>query len=129
MYELECIACEMLLIITVFVNVVMICQDQDPFWEPPDMEVIIGIASLPLKFLAYMIEFKDEDQLNVMDYSAQHCGYLQVQLIPCDSKGSEDVDLAVERPEDLVHIVIIINLTAVLVQFMVIKLICLLSSI
>jgi len=68
------------------------------------MEVIVGVASLPLKFLAYMIEFKDEDQLNVIDYSAQHCGFLQVQLIPCDNKGSEDVDLAVERPEDLVHI-------------------------
>jgi len=66
------------------------------------MEVIVGVASLPLKFLAYMIEFKDEDQLNVMDYSAQHCGFLQVQLIPCDKHGLEDVDMAVERPEDLV---------------------------
>jgi len=80
----------------------VIHQDQDPFWEPPDMEVIVGVASLPLKFLAYMIEFEDEDQLNVIDYSAQHCGFLQVQLIPCDSKGSEEVDLAVETPEDLV---------------------------
>ena len=68
------------------------------------MEVIVGVASLPLKFLAYMIEFRDEDQLNVIDYSAQHCGFLQVQLIPCDNKGSEEVDLVVERPEDLVHV-------------------------
>jgi len=66
------------------------------------MEVIVGVASLPLRFLAYMIEFKDEDQLNIIDYSAQQCGFLQVQLIPCDNSGSEDVDLAVERPEDLV---------------------------
>jgi len=77
------------------------------------MEVIVGIASLPLKFLAYMIEFKDEDQLNVIDYSAQHCGFLQVQLIPCDNKGSEDVDLAVERPEDLVHTAASISLIVV----------------
>lgn len=81
---------------------VFMSQDQDPFWEPGDMEVIDGVASLPLRFLAYMIEFNDEDQLNVIDYSAQHCGFLQVQLIPCDNRGSEDVDLAVERPEDLV---------------------------
>jgi len=74
------------------------------------MEVIVGIASLPLKFLAYMIEFKDEDQLNVMDYSAQHCGFLQVQLLPCDRQGSEDVDMAVERPEDLVHTFLLISL-------------------
>jgi len=91
----------------------VICQEQDPFWEPPDMEVIVGIALLPLKFLAYMIEFRDEDQLNVIDYSGQHCGFLQVQLIPCDNKGSEDVDVAVERPEDLVCIAGIINLIAV----------------
>jgi len=75
------------------------------------MEVIVGVASVPLRFLAYMIEFKDEDQLNVMDYSAHHCGFLQVQLIPCDNKGSEDVDLAVERPEDLVSIAGIIELS------------------
>lgn len=68
------------------------------------MEVVVGVATLPLKFLAYMIEFKDEDQLNVIDYSAQHCGFLQVQLIPCDKRGNEDVDLAVERPEDLARI-------------------------
>lgn len=66
------------------------------------MEVIVGVASVPLKFLAYMIEFRDEDQLNVIDYKAQHCGFLQVQLIPCDQKGTEDVDLTVDRPEDLV---------------------------
>jgi len=92
---------------------VFMSQDQDPFWEPADMEVIVGVASLPLRFLAYMIEFEDEDQLNVIDYSAQHCGFLQVQLIPCDNKGSEDVDLAVERPEDLVHFAGIINLIVV----------------
>jgi hypothetical protein len=76
-------------------------QEDDPFWEPDDLEVVVGVASLPLKFLSYMIEFK-EDPLTVLDYTAQSCGYLEVQLIPCDEYGTECPDMAVDDPADLV---------------------------
>jgi hypothetical protein len=78
-----------------------IFKEDDPFWEPADLDVIIGVASLPLKFLSYMIEFK-EDPLTVLDYTAQHCGFLEVQLVPCDKKGNEGSDFAVDDPSDLV---------------------------
>ena len=77
-------------------------QDDDPFWEPADLDVIVGVALLPLQFLSYMIEFK-EDPRSIHDYSAQHSGFLQVHLIPCDKKGNELVDFAVDDPSDLVR--------------------------
>ena len=85
----------------VYINC-FIFQSEDPFWEPPELDVIIGVASLPLQFLSYMIEFK-EDPLTVLDYTAQQCGFLEVQLIPCDQKGNEGSDFAVDDPYDLVR--------------------------
>lgn len=81
------------------------CQAEDPFWEPSDLDVVIGVASLPLKFLSYMIEFK-EDPLTILDYTAQSCGFLEVQLIPCDKAGKEGSDFAVDDPSDLVNITV-----------------------
>jgi hypothetical protein len=52
-----------------------------------------------------MIEFK-EDPLTVLDYTAQHCGFLEVQLIPCDKAGKEGTDFAVDDPSDLVSMLI-----------------------
>lgn len=78
-------------------------QEQDPFWDPPNTPVLIGIVSLPLNYLSHMLDFQ-EDPLTVLDSSAKQCGFLKVDLIPCDPKGNEDVDLCVENPMDLVGI-------------------------
>jgi len=48
-----------------------------------------------------MIEFQEEP-LSVMDYMANHCGYLKVELIPCSSKGSVKENLNVKDPNDMV---------------------------
>ena len=61
----------------------------------------MGVVSVPLKFLSYMVDFQDEP-LTVIDYRAKQCGFLQVDLIPCDAQGKEDVDLCVNDPIDLV---------------------------
>jgi kinesin family protein 1 len=76
-------------------------KEKDPFWEPADLEVVVGVASLPLAFLAHMIRFDDEP-LNILDYVANHCGYLKIELVPCNQKGAESDKLSVNDPMDLV---------------------------
>ncbi len=61
----------------------------------------MGVVSVPLKFLSHLLDFQDEP-LTVIDYRAKQCGFLRVDLIPCDSKEREDVDLCVNDPTDLV---------------------------
>ncbi len=77
-------------------------QNKDPFYELPETEVIVGVASVPLNYLSHMLDF--EESLSVIDYMAKQCGYLKVALVPCDSSGREEVDLCVENPMDLVRI-------------------------
>ncbi len=74
----------------------------DPFWEPPDTAVIIGVVSVPLTYLSHMLEFVEEEPLAIIDYGAKQAGYLRVDLIPCDAQGNEDVDTCVEDAVDLV---------------------------
>ena len=71
--------------------------------------MIVGVASVPLKFLSYMIDFQEEP-LTVLDYTAQICGSLEVHLIPCDSHGVE-IDMAVDSPEDLVSVLFVTTFT------------------
>ena len=61
----------------------------------------MGVASLPLAFLAYMLRF-DEEPLNIMNYMAKQCGFLKIDLIPCDQNGKETDKLSVKDPVDLV---------------------------
>ena len=49
-------------------------QEADPFWEPPDTEVTVGIALIPLNYLAHMVEM--EDHITVLNYWAQTVGYV-----------------------------------------------------
>ena len=67
------------------------------------MDVIVGVALLPLSYLSYMIAFQDEDPLTVIDYMASSCGYLKMELLPCDPSGRERSDLSVNDPSDLVR--------------------------
>ena len=64
--------------------------------------MIVGVATVPLAFLSYMIEFLEEP-LSVLDYMANHCGYLKVELMPCDRKGAPRDGLSVKDPNDLVR--------------------------
>ena len=50
-----------------------------------------------------MIRFDDEP-LNILDYVANHCGYLKIELVPCNQKGAESDKLSVNDPMDLVRI-------------------------
>ena len=52
-------------------------KDKDPFWEPAETPVMIGVVSLPLNYLSHMLDFSDEP-LTVLDYQAKQCGFLQV---------------------------------------------------
>ena len=63
--------------------------------------MIVGVATVPLSFLAHMLEFQEEP-LSIVDYQAKQAGFIKVDLIPCDSSGKEDVDLCVDDPMDLV---------------------------
>ena len=82
-------------------NLSVLFQEKDPFWEPPDTEVIMGVVSVPLNYLSHMLDFTEEP-LTVIDYRAKQAGFLKVDLIPCDQKGRENRDMVVEDPMDLV---------------------------
>ena len=86
----------------IFINPNPVLQSEDPFWEPPDTPVIVGVVSVPLRFLSHMLDFQDEP-LTVIDYKAKQAGFLRVDLVPCDGKAREDVDLCVKDPMDLVR--------------------------
>ncbi|KAI0215595.1 hypothetical protein LSAT2_032357 [Lamellibrachia satsuma] len=77
-------------------------KEKDPFWEPPETDVIVGVVSVPLNYLSHMLDFQDEP-LTVIDYKAKQSGFLKVALLPCDSQGNEQVELCVEDPMDLVN--------------------------
>ncbi len=51
------------------------------------------------------MEFEKET-LDIMDYQAKHSGFLKVDVVPCESNGNEDVNLAVNDPTDLVCVYI-----------------------
>ncbi|KAI0219731.1 hypothetical protein LSAT2_028742, partial [Lamellibrachia satsuma] len=63
-------------------------KEADPFWEPQDTDVIVGVASVQLNYLSHMLEFQDES-LRVIDYKVKQSGFLKVALVPCDSQGNE----------------------------------------
>ena len=64
--------------------------------------MIIGVSLAPLNYLSHMVDFQEEP-LTVIDYKAKQAGFLQVDLVPCDGKGREDVNLMVDDPIDLVN--------------------------
>ncbi|KAK2152327.1 hypothetical protein LSH36_333g03043 [Paralvinella palmiformis] len=52
-------------------------EKKDPFWEPPDTEAIVGVATVPLSYLAHMLEF-EEEPLSIVDYQAKQAGFIKV---------------------------------------------------
>ncbi|XP_063964719.1 kinesin-like protein KIF28P [Lytechinus pictus] len=76
-------------------------QNKDPFWEPPDTEVLIGCVHVYLQSLAYLIEI--EELLGIGDFRGMEQGLLQVDIRPCKSDGSHlpDEDF-VDDPKELI---------------------------
>ncbi|XP_072041898.1 kinesin-like protein KIF28P [Amphiura filiformis] len=75
-------------------------KDKDPFWEPPDTEVLIGCVHVYLQSLAYLIEI--EELLGVTDYRGMEQGLVKIDIFPCADDGSElqDEDF-VDDPKEL----------------------------
>lgn len=75
-------------------------QDRDPFYEPPDSEMIIGGVTAYLRSLAYMVE--SDEQIAIVDFQGQERGQIKVGLYPCTPQGKEITGDFVDNPEDLV---------------------------
>jgi len=75
-------------------------KDRDPFYEPPDSEMIIGGVTAYLRSLAYMVE--SDEQIAIVDFQGQERGQIKVGLYPCTPQGKEITGDFVDNPEDLV---------------------------
>ena len=47
-------------------------QEDDPFWENPETEILIGCVHVYLQSLAYVIEM--EENLQITDFKGQNQG-------------------------------------------------------
>ncbi|XP_038044731.1 kinesin-like protein KIF28P [Patiria miniata] len=75
-------------------------KDKDPFWEPPDSEVMIGCTHVYLQSLGYLIEV--EEFLGITDYRGNEQGLLKVDIYPCNRDGSALAeDDFVDEPKEL----------------------------
>lgn len=64
---------------------------------------MIGSAQLFLQPLAYLVEIKE--QLEVIDYSRNEVGIINVEVTPCDANNaeySEHDDIFVDSPQELI---------------------------
>uniref|UniRef100_A0A0M3ILV7 Kinesin-like protein n=1 Tax=Ascaris lumbricoides TaxID=6252 RepID=A0A0M3ILV7_ASCLU len=75
-------------------------EDRDPFYEPPESEILIGSSTVYLQSLAYLIEH--EEQLPIFDFGGQDLGRLTIALTPCTTSGKEILGEYVEDPVELV---------------------------
>ncbi|XP_072173412.1 kinesin-like protein KIF28 [Diadema setosum] len=78
-------------------------DEKDPFTEPLDTKVQIGVVNVYLQSLAYMIETKES--IEVSDYRGKQQGLLDVEIVPCDSNGKELTeadDVFVDDPKELI---------------------------
>uniref|UniRef100_A0A914ZNN9 Kinesin-like protein n=2 Tax=Parascaris univalens TaxID=6257 RepID=A0A914ZNN9_PARUN len=75
-------------------------EDRDPFYEPPESEILVGSSTVYLQSLAYLIEH--EEQLPIFDFGGQDLGRLTIALTPCTTSGKEILGEYVEDPMELV---------------------------
>ncbi|XP_041460234.1 kinesin-like protein KIF28P isoform X3 [Lytechinus variegatus] len=78
-------------------------DEKDPFTEPLNTNVQIGVVNVYLQSIAYMIETKES--LEISDYRGKQQGLLDVEIVPCDVKGKELTeadDVFVDDPKDLI---------------------------
>ncbi|XP_057378672.1 kinesin-like protein KIF1A [Daphnia carinata] len=65
-----------------------ITDERDPFSEPSDAVVIIGMARIFLQSLAYLVEL--QEHIPVADLRGSKIGFIKLALIPCaDRHGHE----------------------------------------
>ena len=64
-------------------------KEDDPFWEDPSTEILIGCVHVYLQSLAYMIDMKEK--LQITDFKGQNQGKQKkkayLPLIFCDNNG------------------------------------------
>ncbi|KAF0296590.1 Kinesin-like protein KIF28P [Amphibalanus amphitrite] len=78
-------------------------ESQDPFREPPDTEVMIGVCQVVLQPLAFQVELKD--QVEISNYKGAEVGVLNLEVVPCDASGKEykeEDDRFVDSPDMLI---------------------------
>ncbi|KAK0427687.1 hypothetical protein QR680_010367 [Steinernema hermaphroditum] len=75
-------------------------SDRDPFYEPPEAEVIIGYTNVYLQSLAYMIE--TEDTFRIFDFQDSDMGQLSLAIIPCTVSGKDIKGDFVQDPNEMV---------------------------
>ncbi|XP_011668890.1 kinesin-like protein KIF28P isoform X2 [Strongylocentrotus purpuratus] len=78
-------------------------EEKDPFTEPLNTNIQIGVVNVYLQSMAYMIETRES--LEISDYRGKQQGLLDVEIIPCDDKGKELTeadDVFVDDPKDLI---------------------------
>ncbi|XP_033759961.1 kinesin-like protein KIF13A isoform X2 [Pecten maximus] len=76
-----------------------VSKENDPFWEPADTEMMIGIAHLNLLSLAYKCSI--EENADIHDHKTQIKGHLQLEVVPCDKNKQpvEDIELLEDTSE------------------------------
>ncbi|OWF56723.1 Kinesin-like protein KLP6 [Mizuhopecten yessoensis] len=78
-----------------------VSKEDDPFWEPADTEVMVGVAHFSLLSLAYKCSI--EENADIHDHKTQIKGHLQLEVIPCDNNKQPLGDIALlEDTADLV---------------------------
>ncbi|KAL3831683.1 hypothetical protein ACJMK2_023406 [Sinanodonta woodiana] len=76
-------------------------QDRDPFWEPDDMEKLIGSSMFILQSLSYKIDA--DETLSITNHKGQEQGHMEVEMVPCNEKGQAlSEDDFVDDPSELV---------------------------
>ncbi|KXJ25651.1 Kinesin-like protein KIF1A [Exaiptasia diaphana] len=78
-------------------------DERDPFTESPDVDFMIGCVEVSMESLGYVLDMRE--QLNITDFRGKEVGYLNVEVVPLDSKGkeiTEDTDLFIDNPRDLI---------------------------
>lgn len=65
-------------------------REKNPFIEDPNTDVLIGSVVLRPQCLAYMIDLSQQSP--IIDHGGENTGFLNVSLVPLDSKGKEIID-------------------------------------
>lgn len=76
-------------------------QDRDPFWEPADIELLVGTVQLHLMSLAHKLDV--EESLTVINYKGVELGHLECAILPCKANGDAlPEDDFIDEPEEMI---------------------------
>ena len=76
--------------------------DQDPFQEKAE-PLLLGQSFYELEGLSYLLD--NPTEINIVATNSEVIGKLQMNLVPCDENGCEDLDedLLPDEPQDLIN--------------------------